>query len=152
MHSLLHQAAIVLWLEPPFVVDSERLSRALRDLERSVNFMEQILNRPLDEFLNDDEAVYALRYAVIEAVETAVQIGLILLRETGARPTSFGEVFQMLGERGIIPRDLAAAMRRFAGLRNLLVHRYWDVDDAMLYRELKEEGLETLRRFMRHVH
>jgi uncharacterized protein YutE (UPF0331/DUF86 family) len=133
-------------------VDSERLSRALRDLERSVNFIEQILNRPLDEFLNDHEAVYALRYAVIEAVEAAVQIGLILLRETGARPASFGEVFQMLGERGIIPRDLAAAMRRFAGLRNLLVHRYWEVDDAKLYRELKEEGLKTLRRFMRHVH
>ena len=132
-------------------MDSERLSRVLRDLERSVNFMEQILNRPLDEFLNDDKAVYALRYAVIEAVEAAVQIGLILLRETGARPASFGEVFQILGERGIIPRDLAAAMRRFAGLRNLLVHRYWEVDDAM-YRELKEEGLETLRSFLRHVH
>jgi uncharacterized protein YutE (UPF0331/DUF86 family) len=130
-------------------VDSGRLSRALRDLERSVNFIEQILNRSLDEFLNDDEAV---RYAVIEAVEAAVQIGLILLRETGARPASFGEVFQMLGERGIIPRDLAAAMRRFAGLRNLLVHRYWEVDDARLYRELKEGGLETLRRFLRHVH
>ena len=133
-------------------MDSERLSRALRDLERSVYFMEHTLNHPLDEFLNDDEAVYALRYAVIEAVEAAVQIGLILLRETGARPASFGEVFQMLGERGIIPRDLAVAMRRFAGLRDLPVHRHWEVDDARLYRELKEEGLETLRRFMRHVH
>lgn len=152
MHSLFHQAVIVIWFEAPVVVDSERLSRALRDLEHSVNFIEQILNRPLDEFLNDDEAIYAMRYAVIEAVEAAVQIGLILLRETGARPASFGEVFQILGERGIIPRDLAAAMRRFAGLRNLLVHRYWEVDDARLYRELKEEGLEALRRFMRHVH
>ena len=132
-------------------MDSERLSRVLRDLERSVHFMERILNRPLDEFLNDDEAVYALRYAVIEAAEAAVQIGLIHLRETGARPASYGEVFQMLGERGIIPRDLAAAMRRFAGLRNLLVHRYWEVDDARLYRELKEEGLKTLRCFLRHV-
>jgi uncharacterized protein with HEPN domain len=36
-------------------------------------------------------------------------------------------------------------MRRFAGLRNLLVHRYWEVDNARLYRELKEEGLKTLR-------
>jgi uncharacterized protein YutE (UPF0331/DUF86 family) len=58
----------------------------------------------------------------------------------------------MLGEGGIISRDLAAAMRRCAGLKNLLVHRYWEVDDARLYRELKEEGLEALRRFMRHVH
>jgi hypothetical protein len=47
-------------LNPPIAVDSERLSRALRDLERSVSFIEQILNRPLDEFLNDDEAVYAI--------------------------------------------------------------------------------------------
>jgi len=30
----------------------------------------------------------------------------------------------MLGEGGIISRDLAAAMRRCAGLKNLLVHRY----------------------------
>ncbi|MDT7868851.1 MAG: hypothetical protein RQ839_01555 [Thermoproteus sp.] len=41
-------------------MDSERLSRALRGLERSVSFIGQILNRPLDEFLNDDEAVYAI--------------------------------------------------------------------------------------------
>jgi hypothetical protein len=54
-----HQAAIVIWLESPIAVDSERLSRAL-DLERSVSFIGQILNRPLDEFLNDDEAVYAI--------------------------------------------------------------------------------------------
>jgi hypothetical protein len=60
MHSLLHRATIVIWLESPVVVDSERLSRALRDLERSVNFIERILSRPLDEFLNDDEAVYAI--------------------------------------------------------------------------------------------
>jgi hypothetical protein len=93
MRSLLHRATIVIWLESPVVVDSERLSRVLRDLERSVHFIEQILNRPLDEFLNDGETVYALRYAVIEAVEAAVQIGLILLRGTGARPASYGEVF-----------------------------------------------------------
>ena len=80
-------------------MDLERLSRASRDLGHSITFMERNLSRPLDEFLNDDEAVYALRYAVIEAVEAAVQIGLILLRETGARPASYGEVFQMLGER-----------------------------------------------------
>ncbi len=69
-------------------MDSERLSRALRDLERSVNFIEQILNRPLDEFLNDDEAVYALRYAVIEAVEAAVQIGSSSGRRGPARPAT----------------------------------------------------------------
>jgi uncharacterized protein YutE (UPF0331/DUF86 family) len=128
-------------------VDRERLERVLRDLERAVKFMERALSRPLDEFVNNDEAVYAVRYAVIESVEAAVQAGLIILRGSGARPGSYCEVFEMLGERGVIPRDLAAAMRRFAGLRNLLVHRYWEVDDARLYRELREGGLDVLKRF-----
>lgn len=83
-----YQAAIIIWLESPIVVDSERLSRALRDLECSVNFIERILNRPLGEFLNDDEVVYALRYAEIDAVETAVQIGSSSGRREPAPPAS----------------------------------------------------------------
>jgi uncharacterized protein YutE (UPF0331/DUF86 family) len=131
-------------------VDSERLSRVLRDLERSVHFIERILGRALDEFLNDEEAVYALRYAVIEAVEAAVQIGLP--PGDGSPPGQPRRGIPNARREGIIPWDLAAATRRFAGLRNLLLHRYWEVDDARLYRELKEGGLETLRRLLRHVH
>jgi len=93
-------------------VDSERLSRALRDLERSVNFIERILNRPLGEFLNDDEAVYALRYAVIEAVETAVQIGSSSGRREPAPPaTARYSKYSARGEssRGTSPRPCGAS-------------------------------------------
>jgi len=69
-------------------VDSGRLSRALRDLEHSVNFIEQTLNCPLDELLNDDEAIYASRYPVIEAVEAAVQTGSSSGRREPAPPAS----------------------------------------------------------------
>ena len=106
MSITIHQVAIVIWLEPSVVVDLERLSRALRDLERSITFMERILSRPLDEFLNDDEAVYALRYAVIEAVEAAVQIGSSGRREPAQPALARCSKCSAKGEssRGISPR------------------------------------------------
>jgi uncharacterized protein YutE (UPF0331/DUF86 family) len=110
-----------------------------------------MLERPVDEFVNDDEAVYALRYAVVEFVEAAAQVGLLLTRRAGARPGSYGEVFDVLGDLRVISRDLAVAMRRFASLRNLPVHRYWEVDDRRMFTELKEGGVSALKKFIEAV-
>ncbi len=129
-------------------MDSDRAWRILRELRRALGVMERILERPVEEFLEDDEAVYALRYAVVEFVEAAAQLGIVLTRRQGARPGSYGEVFEMLGDLNIIPRELALEMRRLVSLRNLIVHRYWEVDDRRIYSELKASGLALLRRFV----
>ena len=133
------------------MVDRERAERVLWELRRTLRFMERMLERPVDEFVNDDEAVYALRYAVVEFVEAAAQVGLLLARRAGARPGSYGEVFDVLGDLGVISRDLAVAMRRFVSLRNLLVHRYWEVDDRRMFIELKEGGVSALKKFIEAV-
>lgn len=117
------------------------------EAEKAIEVAEKILSKPLEEFLGDYEAVFALRYAVIQFVEAAAQIGLVLLRRYGEAPSSYSEIFTLLAERGLMPRDLAAQMRRFAGLRNILVHRYWEVDDERMYRELRD-GIESARRFI----
>ncbi|MGC9130454.1 MAG: hypothetical protein ACP5H5_02585 [Pyrobaculum sp.] len=43
------------------MADRERAERVLWELRRTL-FMECMLERSVDEFINDDEAVYALRY------------------------------------------------------------------------------------------
>ncbi len=42
-----------------------------------------------------------------------------------------------MGEAGLIPRDLAERLARTARLRNLLVHKYWTIDDGRLYEAVK---------------
>ena len=132
-------------------MDKIRLYKLLAEVTRGIALIEKILEKPLEALLNDDEAVYALKYAVIQVVEAAAQIGLALVRGRGPLPESYGEVFEAMGQLGILSRETAQYMRRFAGLRNLLVHRYWEVDDARLYRELKEGGLPFLKRFAEEV-
>ena len=43
-------------------------------------------------------------------------------------PQSYGEVFTVLGERGVLDRELAQRLRSAAGLRNLIAHQYGILD------------------------
>jgi uncharacterized protein YutE (UPF0331/DUF86 family) len=41
-------------------------------------------------------------------------------------------------------------MRELAGLRNLLVHLYWEVDDSMVYEGIRSE-LDDFQAFVRCI-
>ena len=45
----------------------------------------------------------------------------------------------MLAEKKTIPISLGESLVRATRLRNILVHRYWDVDDKKVYQSAKEE-------------
>ncbi len=61
------------------------------------------------------------------------------------------QVFRKLLERGVLSRDVGEGMIKLVRLRNLIVHRYWEVDDTRMYREIREEGIRLVRRFIGEV-
>ena len=79
-------------------------------------------------------------------------LGIHLLEARGRRvPESYGAVFRRMAEEGMVSWEVAEGMRRLAGLRNLLVHRYWEVDDGRIYDEARGSGLDIVRRFVEEV-
>ena len=51
-----------------------------------------------------------------------------------------------MGETGLVPRGLVERLARAARLRNLLVHRYWVVDDRRVY-EAVQVGLRDFEEY-----
>lgn len=62
-------------------------------------------------------------------------------------PRTNAELFDALARAGWLAADLAAAMRRAAGFRNVLVHGYADVD-ASVVRDALEHRTDDLRAFL----
>ena len=58
-------------------------------------------------------------------------------------PDDYGGVFSRLEEAKILNADLAGRLRKAAGLRNLLVRGYEEVDDRKVWEALA--GLDDLR-------
>ncbi|UCC61996.1 MAG: DUF86 domain-containing protein [Anaerolineae bacterium] len=57
---------------------------------------------------------------------------------------------RILREKGIVPPDLGDRMEAMAGMRNVLVHLYWDIDYALLYKAIVRE-LDTFGRCIEYI-
>jgi uncharacterized protein YutE (UPF0331/DUF86 family) len=80
------------------------------------------------------------------AVQICIDIGAHLIAELGLeQPDDYRGVFAVLARSGLIDSGLAARLGDAAGLRNLLVHGYADVDDAQIWASLTD--LDDLRSF-----
>ena len=56
----------------------------------------------------------------------------------------------ILEELDVISSDLAKRLKRMARFRNLIVHLYWQVDDAKVYEIIKKD-LGDLEEYQRQI-
>ena len=83
------------------------------------------------------------------AVEACIDLAHHVVASEGWTPSATARAaFATLAGHGRIPTELAARLGRAAGLRNVLVHDYVDVDLALLARVVGHD-LEDLRAFAR---
>jgi uncharacterized protein YutE (UPF0331/DUF86 family) len=90
-----------------------------------------------DAFLGDPRLQAQVERHLQLAIQAAIDIAVHLLAEDSAGPPEdYGSAFVMLAGRGTLPDELAERLRSAAGLRNILVHAYLDVDPGRLWTHL----------------
>jgi uncharacterized protein YutE (UPF0331/DUF86 family) len=122
------------------VVDRDKIEGLIRHLREYTSFLRQIVQQDRAAFLNDPKSIGSARYYLQVSIETCINIANhIIAAERLRAPQDYRDTFTVLNEASILPDDLTQTMRELAGLRNLLVHVYWDVDDAMIYEGVRAE-------------
>jgi uncharacterized protein YutE (UPF0331/DUF86 family) len=75
---------------------------------------------------------------VQRACEAGVDIAFRLVRMKGLGvPATNREAFDVLASAGVIPAAQADALKRMVGFRNVAVHRYTDLDIAVVERVIR---------------
>lgn len=128
------------------LVDRDVVVRRLREIGRRLAALRALHEAGLTRFEED----LAVRAQVERHLQVAIQSGIdialhLLAGDTDRTPEDYGSAFTLLTETGAIPSDLADRLRLAAGLRNLLVHAYLDIDPVLLWRHL--ERLDDLEAF-----
>lgn len=122
------------------MVDRDKIEGLLRHLQEYTAFLHQIAQQDQAAFLNDPKSIGSARYYLQVSIETYINIANhIIATERLRAPQDYRDTFTVLNEASILPGDLTQTMRELAGLRNLLVHVYCEVDDRMIYEGIRAE-------------
>lgn len=125
----------------PESIDSrlERLSELLAELERIRAGGRAAYDATLRDRL-------AAQHAIQLAIQICVDIGAHLIAELGPRmPDDYKGVFAALRKPLGLSPELVEGLSAAAGMRNVLVHAYLDIDDDKVWEAL--EHLDDLREF-----
>ncbi len=133
------------------LVNREILQVRLVKLREYVGLLKKIGDYSLQTFTTDPFVRgNAERYLQL-AIQCLLDIGNhIIADEKYSVPQEYRDVFRILGEEGVIPHELAERLAPAAGLRNILVHDYLDIDPDKVYSFVKNQ-LGDFEQFAKHV-
>lgn len=128
------------------MVDPERVERRLRELDSRLTSLRELAAGGEERFRNEPAVRAQVERHLQIAIQVTIDIAVHILAEDSTRsPEDYGSAFMELAGLGVIDDALAQELRLAAGLRNILVHAYLDVDPDQLWGHLR--SLERLERF-----
>jgi len=129
------------------LVDREVFDRRLNRLEQLLAQLRSAAGRDRETYRSDDLLRASTERWLQVASECVLDLTNHLIADRGWKtPETYREAFQILEQHGVLDHELARQMEGWAGLRNVLVHVYLEVDHNRLYDIITQE-LDQLERF-----
>lgn len=118
------------------------IKKLLHEIDEALGVIEKVIRRKRLR-INDK---YALRYAIVEIVESLALISQRIARAMDYPLEGYVEAMKFYSKAHILDEDIVKSLVRLARLRNLIIHRYWEIDDNRIVAEARGSSLEIIRR------
>lgn len=121
---------------------------------RAMLHLSNIREMSKEEFLSNPLVVDATERNVHAAIEALLGTGSFIISKKGwPTPSRYQEVGKELASHGVLTPEEGNKLSSMAGLRNVLVHIYAEVDHEMLYSLLRrvEEMDEIMRKLLNYI-
>lgn len=129
------------------MVDPEVFDRRLGKLEQVLGDLRELATTQNDRFLGDRGLQAQAERWIQVAIETCLDMAHHVIADRGwPTPQSYREAFETLAKHGLVEPELAQRLGAWAGLRNIVVHLYLDIDHARVLSILRQD-LDELEAF-----
>jgi uncharacterized protein YutE (UPF0331/DUF86 family) len=128
------------------LVDAEQVEDRLERLEALLEELEGVRSAGEEAYLADAKQRLATERLLQLSIQICIDLAAqVVSEQSAAPPSSYSDVFKILGDKGVVSADLAKRLGDAARQRNLLVHLYMEIDDKAVYASLA--FLDDLREF-----
>lgn len=133
------------------MVDRDVFDRRLSRLEQLVRRLRRIAGSDRASFLGDPGLQAQAERWLHLAAECVLDLAHHLIADRGWRtPSTYREAFAVLREQKVVDAELCSRLESWAGLRNVLVHLYLEVDHEILF-DILQNDLDELVSYARAV-
>ena len=117
------------------------VAKKINELKGYIGELYDLLRVPDDEILHDSGKIHIAERLLQLIVDSMIDINQHYIREQRL-PTveDYQSTFRVLGAHGILPDDFAEKLAPVVGLRNIVVHRYEQLDKDLFIKLLRKNS------------
>lgn len=122
------------------MVDEVRILRLLRGITDDLTILRR--ESAAGEARRADPIwLRGVKYTFITAIEACIDVAQHICSAEGwGPPADNGDAMRLLGNHAVLTADMADALRKAVGFRNVLVHEYVQVSDDIVTARLDDLG------------
>ena len=127
----------------------KRIEQKLKEIDESLEIIEESLPAEVNEF----KALGLVKDGIYKRLEFCIQnvldiFSMIYSEMKLGVPSSLDEILTVLEDKKLFPKEIITLAKEMKGMRNILVHRYGKVNDALIFELLMErkDDFEKIKR------
>jgi uncharacterized protein YutE (UPF0331/DUF86 family)/predicted nucleotidyltransferase len=153
-HEAIKRLATYAFAKEPQMVERERVDRFTEIIHANLDKLQalHIATMTLEVYLLDTRTKDLSEHYLRLAIEATLDLGRhVLVKSSLGVPQDYREVGKLLWACGLVPVELGRKLERMGGMRNVLVHLYWDIDYTLLYQVITAD-LDTFTQTIQHIY
>ena len=127
------------------------VTKKLRELEGYIQQLRRFQSYSYSEIEGDLERIWAIERGLQISIQIIIEVGNHILASIGRNQIeSYTDVLSKLGECEILPAEFVEKIKGMAGFRNILVHRYVEVDLRRVY-DILQNNLDDFAEYIGYI-
>lgn len=133
------------------MVERELFDNLCLSLQGYIKELQDAQDIDWQTFVQDNRSRRFIERVLQILIESMIDLGQHIIADEGLRePRTYRDVFKILTENGVLKSESLPVFEKIAAFRNVLVHQYEKVDDAIVYGVFKKNLLD-LEEFLAQV-
>ena len=130
----------------------ERIKDKIKEIEEYLEQLEEIVPNSLEEYQEDFKTKAAFERYLERLVEAAEDLAFLVIKHFNLKsPEEEKEIFEILSHAKIISSNLSDELKRAKGMRNVIAHKYGQIDDGVTFIAAAEEIGRDLRIMIKSI-
>jgi len=116
------------------------LKNKISEIQKYFQLLKNYQNVKKDDLLKDATLKGAVERYLYLICQATIDFAEALISYLNLRtPSTYGEIFEILGEQKLISKEMVLKMKKMVGFRNILAHAYGEINIDIIFEVLKKD-------------
>jgi uncharacterized protein YutE (UPF0331/DUF86 family) len=116
------------------------LKNKISEIQKYFQLLKNYQNVKKDDLIKDATLKGAVERYLYLICQATIDFAEALISYLNLRtPSTYGEIFEILGEQNLITKEMVLKMKKMVGFRNILAHAYGEINIDIIFEVLKKD-------------